>query len=89
MPDHHTPIDAFGVAIHVGDTVVASAPSSTTSPGLIRARATGWTPSGELLDMVVTSVGADLGFRCVAAGETLRRRAGRVCLVARAEEVDP
>ncbi|MFE7462346.1 hypothetical protein ACWFMI_24835 [Nocardiopsis terrae] len=77
MP-HPAPTDAFGHPIHPGDTVVASAKSSTPSPGLIHAEVAGCTPSGELVDLVVTRVGRETGTTPNAPGMKLRRQAGRL-----------
>lgn len=77
MPDT-TPTDAFDQPIQVGDTVVVSANSSTTSPGLLHARVAGFTPSGALVDLVITRVGRVRGRALNQIGSTLRREAGRV-----------
>jgi hypothetical protein len=82
-----TPVDAFGNPIHVGDTVIVSAASHTTAPGLVHAQVTGMSPSGELVHLVVTAVGRDQGSARNEPGMAMRRRAGRV-QVTRPPELD-
>lgn len=72
------PTDAFNTPIDLGDIVVVSAKSSTTSPGLVQARVTGFTPSKALVDLVITQVGREQGTAINQVGDTLRRQTGRV-----------
>lgn len=72
------PTDAFNTPIDIGDTIVVSANSSTTSPGLVQARVTGFTPSGALVDLVITRVGREQGTSINQVGTKLRRQTGRV-----------
>jgi len=83
-----TPTDAFNQPIHVGDTVVVSANSSTASPGLVQARVTGFTPSRALVDLVITRVGREQGTAINEVGAKLRRQTGRVQVLSFRESSD-
>lgn len=90
MP-HPIPTDAFGHPINTGDTVVLSAASHTGSPGLVHAEVTRFTPSGNLVDLVVTRVGRETGSARNRVGDAVRRQVGRVQVIhsaAQAAEVD-
>lgn len=72
------PADAFGHPVNRGDIVVVSAASYTPNPGLVHAKVTGFTPSGKLVDLVVTQVGRETGSAMNRVGDTFRRQTGRV-----------
>ncbi|MEE2040113.1 hypothetical protein Q8791_23120 [Nocardiopsis sp. CT-R113] len=83
---HPTPTDAFGRPIHVGDTVVVSARSHTTSPGLINATVTGFGRGGELVHLVVAAVGREQGRASNEEGQQFRRQTGRVQVIVSAAQ---